>query len=244
MVPGATRAAGARWGGTVTNWWLGSMGMPTATPHRGFVAPCPEDRPCPPLPPPLPLTSRNRRRAAPGPGAPCRPWPAPCATPITARWRAPSTSSVARRRYLAPLGYIAGGFALLFDGLKLLILNWRLTLIEIVPALWIWFTFWDLKAHYLKGRELYLVRGPLALAVAAVVVLITVAAYWCNAVFAFAVSGPRPPLIRPHRRPRAPPPAASSSAGEWPSASPTPPPPSSSPGPVSAGSPWRWAPSS
>ena len=35
------------------------------------------------------------------------------------------------------------------------------------------------------------------MAVAAVVVLVTVAAYWCNAVFAFAVSGPRPPLIRP-----------------------------------------------
>ncbi len=101
------------------------------------------------------------------------------------------------RRFLAPLGYVAGGFALLFDGLKLLVLNWRLTLIEILPALWIWFTFWDLKAHYLRGRDFYLVRGPLALGVAAVVVLITVAAYWCNAVFAFAVSGPRPPLIRP-----------------------------------------------
>ena len=101
------------------------------------------------------------------------------------------------RRYLAPLGYVAGGFALLFDGLKLLVLNWRLTLIEILPALWIWFTFWDLKAHYLRGREFNIVRGPTALAVAAVVVLITIAAYWCNAVFAFAVSGPRPPRIRP-----------------------------------------------
>jgi hypothetical protein len=102
-----------------------------------------------------------------------------------------------RSRWLAPLGYVAGGFGLLFDGLKLLVLNWRLTLIELWPAVWIWVTFWDLKAHYLKGRELTFVTGWLAVALALVVVALTVAAYWCNAVFAFAVAGPRPPLIRP-----------------------------------------------
>ena len=101
------------------------------------------------------------------------------------------------RRWLAPLSYIAGGFGLLFDGVKLIFLNWRLTLVEILPAVWIWVTFWDLKAHALKGRSFDIVRGPLALVVAAVVVAITVGAYWCNAVFAFAVSGPRPPRIRP-----------------------------------------------
>jgi hypothetical protein len=101
------------------------------------------------------------------------------------------------RRMLAPLGYVAGGFALLFDGLKLLVLNWRLSLIEIVPAVWIWLTLWDLKAHFLHGREFYIVRGPMAFVVAAVVVLVTTTAYACNAVFAFAVSGPQPPRIRP-----------------------------------------------
>ena len=40
--------------------------------------------------------------------------------------------------------------------------------------MWIWVTFWDLKAHALKGRSFTIVRGPLALAVAAVVVAITV----------------------------------------------------------------------
>ena len=101
------------------------------------------------------------------------------------------------RRYLAPLGYIAGGFVLLLDGIKLLFLNWRLTLIEILPAVWIWFTFFDLKAHYLHGRQLNIVRGPLALAVAVVVVLITIASFYFNAIFAFAVAGDRPPRIRP-----------------------------------------------
>jgi hypothetical protein len=101
------------------------------------------------------------------------------------------------RRWLAPLSYVAGGFGLVLDGVKLLFLNWRLTLIEVLPAVWIWLTFWDLKAHFLKGRSFTIVRGPLALAVAAVVVLVTVGAYFCNAVFAFSVAGDRPPRIRP-----------------------------------------------
>lgn len=101
------------------------------------------------------------------------------------------------RRIYAPLGYIAGGFGLLFDGVKLLFSNWRLTLIEILPAVWIWLTFWNLKSHYIRGRDFAYVRGWLALLLAVVVVGITIGSYWCNAVFAFAVAGPRPPLIRP-----------------------------------------------
>ncbi len=100
------------------------------------------------------------------------------------------------RRIYAPLGYIAGGFGLLFDGVKLLFSNWRLTLIEILPAVWIWVTFWNLKAHYLRDREFAYIHGWLALALAVVVVSITIGAYWCNAVFAFAVAGPKPPRIR------------------------------------------------
>ena len=102
-----------------------------------------------------------------------------------------------RRKWLAPIGFVAGGFALLLDGMKLLVLNWRLSLIEVIPAVWIWLTLWDLKAHFLGGREFYIVRGPLAFVVAAVVVLVATTAYACNAIFAFAVSGPQPPRIRP-----------------------------------------------
>ncbi len=101
------------------------------------------------------------------------------------------------RRIYAPIGYVAGGFGLLLDGVKLLFSNWRLTLIEILPAVWIWATFWNLKSHYFKGRDFAYIHGWLALALAVVVVAITVGAYWCNAVFAFAVAGPKPPKIRP-----------------------------------------------
>ena len=101
------------------------------------------------------------------------------------------------RRLFAPLGYVAGGFALLVDGIKLLF-------IELAPDA-------DrdpagrLDLGHVLGPEgphaartiVHLVRGPLALAIAAVVVAVTVGAYWCNAIFAFAVAGPKPPRIRP-----------------------------------------------
>ena len=100
------------------------------------------------------------------------------------------------RRWLKPLGYVIGGFVLLLDGLKILVTNWRLSLIEVIPAVWIWLTLWDLKAHFLRGREFYIVRGPLAFVVAAVVIAVSITAYACNAIFAFAVAGEQPPRIR------------------------------------------------
>lgn len=101
------------------------------------------------------------------------------------------------RRLFAPVGFAAGVIVLFFDGLKSLVLNWRLALVELVPAVWIWFTFWDLKQHFLHGRTFAYIHGPTALAVAAGAVLVTAAAYWCNVVFAFAVSGPKPPKVLP-----------------------------------------------
>src|SRR5215472_9749596 len=38
------------------------------------------------------------------------------------------------RRYLTPVAWAAGSIVLLVRGIKLLCLNWRLTLIELVPA--------------------------------------------------------------------------------------------------------------
>ena len=38
------------------------------------------------------------------------------------------------RRLFAPLAFLASGIVTLFDGLKLLVSNWRLTLVQIVPA--------------------------------------------------------------------------------------------------------------
>ena len=42
------------------------------------------------------------------------------------------------RRWLAPLALAVGAFAMLFEGVKLLFTNWRLTLIQVLPAMWIW----------------------------------------------------------------------------------------------------------
>ena len=57
-----------------------------------------------------------------------------------------------RSRWLAPLGLIVGAFLMLFQGLKLLVTNWRLTLVQIVPAMWIWAAMLDLKVHMLHGK--------------------------------------------------------------------------------------------
>jgi hypothetical protein len=85
----------------------------------------------------------------------------------------------------------------LFEGVKLLFTNWRLTLIQVLPAMWIWAAMLDLKAHVLHGRSFHVLTGqiviPLILAVAAV----TAASYLLNAVFAFAITQPGSPLIRP-----------------------------------------------
>ena len=41
------------------------------------------------------------------------------------------------RRLFAPLALGAGAVVMLFDGVKLLFTNWRLTLIQVLPAMWI-----------------------------------------------------------------------------------------------------------
>jgi hypothetical protein len=90
-----------------------------------------------------------------------------------------------RRRWLKPLAYAAGTVAVVFDGVLLLIRNWRLTLLQLAPATWIWVMTWNLKHHLLKGEEL-----PAHVSAGAAVVLLTVAqiAYWCNATFAFTMA--------------------------------------------------------
>src|SRR6476659_6142078 len=49
------------------------------------------------------------------------------------------------RRIFAPLVFAIGAFVMLFQGLKLLFSNWRLTLIQILPAGGIWVAFLDLR---------------------------------------------------------------------------------------------------
>lgn len=101
------------------------------------------------------------------------------------------------RRYLAPLAFAVGALVMLFNGLKLLITNWRLSLIQILPAMWIWVAMLDLKLHVFKGRELRYWQGSFAFLLVSLVVILSMAAFYLNAVFAFAISRPGKPQIRP-----------------------------------------------
>jgi hypothetical protein len=102
-----------------------------------------------------------------------------------------------RSRWLAPLALLVGAFAMLFQGVKLLFTNWRLTLVQILPAMWIWAAMLDLKAHALHGKEFHILRGPLLSLVLLVIAALTAGSFYLNAVFAFAISRPGPPEIRP-----------------------------------------------
>ncbi len=100
-------------------------------------------------------------------------------------------------RMLAPLAFTVGAFALLFEGLKVLLTNWRLMLIQILPAAWIWVAMLDLKLHVLHGRSFHQIRGAVLIPIFIAIIAITVGSFFLNAVFAFAIAGPRPPQIRP-----------------------------------------------
>ncbi len=63
------------------------------------------------------------------------------------------------RRLFAPLAFTVGAFAMLLDGLKLLLSNWRLTLVQILPAVWIWLAMFDLKARVLRDKSFPALRG-------------------------------------------------------------------------------------
>jgi len=101
------------------------------------------------------------------------------------------------RRLFAPLALGIGAFAMLFEGVKLLFTNWRLTLIQMLPAMWIWVAMLDLKAHVLYGKSLHVLSGPVRIPIVAAIAAITAACFFLNAVFAFAVANPGPPVIRP-----------------------------------------------
>src|SRR6476660_1776412 len=101
------------------------------------------------------------------------------------------------RRIFAPLVFAIGAFVMLFQGLKLLFSNWRLTLIQVLPAMWIWLALLDLKAHTFKGKEFHAWHGSVELLLVVVIALVTAASFYLNAVFAFAISQSGSPRIRP-----------------------------------------------
>ena len=102
-----------------------------------------------------------------------------------------------RRRGFAPLAFAVGAFTLLFAGLRLLVSNWRLTLVQVLPALWIWLAMYDLKAHVLHGKSFDVLRGAILIPIGLVIVTITIASFFLNAAFAMAIARPGRPEIRP-----------------------------------------------
>ena len=100
-------------------------------------------------------------------------------------------------RPLAPLAFFVGAFVMLFHGIRRLWTNWRLLLVEILPATWVWAAMLDLKVHLLSGQGFRVWQGPLAAVLIAATVAITVAAVYLNAVFGFALADPDLTELRP-----------------------------------------------
>ena len=102
------------------------------------------------------------------------------------------------RPWLAPLALALGAFAMLFDGVKLLFTNWRLTLVQVLPAMWIWAAMYDLKGKVLRGKEFADLSGPtMVVSLVVAITVITAASFYLNAVFAYAIVEPGRPAIRP-----------------------------------------------
>jgi hypothetical protein len=87
--------------------------------------------------------------------------------------------------------------AMLFSGLRLLFANWRLTVIQIPPAMWIWAAMYDLRGHLLHDKTVHAITGPVVIPAIAAVLAITMLCFWLNAVFGFAISQDGPPEVRP-----------------------------------------------
>jgi len=101
------------------------------------------------------------------------------------------------RRIFAPLVFAVAAVVMLFQGVRLLFSNWRLTLVQVLPAMWIWAVLIDLKAHVFHGKEFHTWHGAVEVLLVAAIALVTAAAFYLNAVFAFAISQPGTPKIRP-----------------------------------------------
>jgi uncharacterized membrane protein len=105
-----------------------------------------------------------------------------------------------RHRLLAPLALAVGGVAMLFGGVRLLLSNWRLTAIQVPPAMWIWAAMYDLRGHVLHDKSWHAIRGPIVIPIIIGVASITALCFYLNAVFGFAISQDGKPEVRPAMR--------------------------------------------
>jgi len=70
-------------------------------------------------------------------------------------------------------------------------------LVQVLPAMWIWAAMLDLKIHVVHSEPFDVRHGLVLILIMAGVVAITMASFFLNAVFAFAIARPGPPKIRP-----------------------------------------------
>jgi len=101
------------------------------------------------------------------------------------------------RRWAAPLALTVGALGMLLVGVKLLFTNWRLTLIQVLPAMWIWAAMYDLKLHLLSRNSFHVLHGPVLIPIVLAIAAVTAASFFLNAVFAYAIARPGRPRIRP-----------------------------------------------
>ena len=100
------------------------------------------------------------------------------------------------RRVFVPIALAVGALAMLAQGLRLLFFNWRLSVLQIVPAMWLWVAMLDLKLHVLRGAHFRSWTGPAYAGLLFCIALLTFLSLFLNAVFAFAIARPGPPQIR------------------------------------------------
>lgn len=101
-----------------------------------------------------------------------------------------------RRRLYAPLAFTLGAFSMLLQAIRLLLADWRLVIVQVLPAMWIWLAMFDLRAHVLHGQSFKQIEGAVLVPIWIAIVAITIGCFYLNAVFAYAIVGQQPPSIR------------------------------------------------
>lgn len=101
-----------------------------------------------------------------------------------------------RHRWWRPIGYVGVALLGLAGALVTLTRNWRLVLLEIVPAVWLGAISWQWRRVVLFGDDRPVVSGVGAAGVTVLVIAATSTSYWCNVTFALTVRRTGRPDIR------------------------------------------------
>jgi hypothetical protein len=91
--------------------------------------------------------------------------------------------------FFRALALVTGTLLLMLRGVLLLVANWRLILLELIPAVWLAVMLWDLRYHVVAGHALVVPTGGWTAVAVAVIFAATAGSYWCNVAFAFAAVG-------------------------------------------------------